>query len=483
MKKIMMILTALGLCFSFCACAAKENGGAAGANEASGQSEAGVRGTDRQGVGQGNSGQESSGGENVGEQGTEGLYFLYRGDDRTGCYTEEGYYYLTEETEELSDGSYGAHLMYMDFATQQEVYLCSNTACNHDTPDCTSVFLYEDFPSFSTRIFIYKDMLYILSKEYDTEGTVITSLAGDSEGEIESSPAVLYRANLDGTDREKVYAFDSDVTVEDLVLGDSSGIYLVTKKTETSKSGSSTYTTSTDRNLILVDVEKGTETKVCSLELNDDISWKVRGCFDNKLVLEGVDYGKKMSAGEIMDDDGWKESYENSSQVYALLAIDSGAYEEVYRVSNKELNSAEIKGNMMYISNSGTGEIRSVDLFTGEEKTLCSLPQNSIYGMIGDKLCCYDWSGNKDYTFYYVDVNTGEISHSSLVNKSLGWSLEFRAELVDDVLVIYDYDYTPSDLQDDAYEINCYKYALISKEDLYAGVANYRPIQMIGKGK
>lgn len=479
MKKIMTILTVMGLCFSLCACDAKENRGDGGENQVSEQGEAGKKGT-----GQENSGQKNTAGENTGEQGTDGLYFVCRSDDQTGCYTEDGYYYLTEETEELRDGSYGMHLMYMDFASQQEVYLCSNTACNHDTPDCTSVFLYEDFPVGSTRIFVYKDMLYILSKEYDEDGTVTSDLIlGDSGGEIESSPAVLYRANLDGTDREKVYTFDSGVTVEDFVLGDSSGIYLVTKKMEASKNGSSTYTTSTDRNLIFVDVEKGAETKVCSMDLNNDISWNVRGCFDNKLVLEGVDYGKKLSTEEIMDDDGWKERYENSSEVYALLDIDSGAYEEVYRISNQELNSSEMKGNMMYVSNSETGDILSIDLLTGEEKTLCNLPQNSICDMIGDKLCCHDWNWTNDYTFYYVDVNTGEISHSSLVNKALGWSLEFRAELADDVLVIYDYDYTPSELQDDSYEINCYKYALISKEDLYAGVENYRPIQMIGKGQ
>ena len=44
--------------------------------------------------------------------------------DGYGCHTQEGYYYLEKETKELSDGSYGSHLMYMDFAALQEVYLC-----------------------------------------------------------------------------------------------------------------------------------------------------------------------------------------------------------------------------------------------------------------------------------------------------------------------------------------------------------------------
>lgn len=55
------------------------------------------------------------------------------------CSTEDGFYYLTEEDSELADGSYAPHLMYMDYATCQEVYLCSDSSCQHNTEDCTSV--------------------------------------------------------------------------------------------------------------------------------------------------------------------------------------------------------------------------------------------------------------------------------------------------------------------------------------------------------
>lgn len=136
-------------------------------------------------------------------------------------------------------------------------------------------------------------------------------------------------------------------------------------------------------------------------------------------------------------------------------------------------------GNKLYYSLEGTQKILCRDLTTGEEKEIASLPQNYIYEVIGDTLCCHDWNLQK-HTFYYVDSNTGEIHHSNLVNKSFGWDLDFRAETSSDVLMIYDYDATP--LGDDSYEIHQYKYALISKEDLCAGKENYRPIKMIGKG-
>ena len=97
-----------------------------------------------------------------------------------------------------------------------------------------------------------------------------------------------------------------------------------------------------------------------------------------------------------------------------------------------------------------------------------------------DVLCCRSWDLADDFTYYFVNVETGEIYNPSLVNQTLGWSLEFQAEIGSKVLLIYDYEATA--LGDGAYEITQYKYALIEKEDLYAGNAKYLPMKMIGKG-
>ena len=40
------------------------------------------------------------------------------------CSTEDGFYYLTNEMTKLRDGSRGSHLMYMDYASTQEIFLC-----------------------------------------------------------------------------------------------------------------------------------------------------------------------------------------------------------------------------------------------------------------------------------------------------------------------------------------------------------------------
>ena len=150
-------------------------------------------------------------------------------------------------------------------------------------------------------------------------------------------------------------------------------------------------------------------------------------------------------------------------------------------MKNKNFPSYKIEENMMYYSNSDEKVIKSVDLNTGTEKEICTLKQNFISHIIANYLCCESLDSANDCTLYFVDINTGKISHSRLVNKSLGWTLEIRAVLKSDVLVIYDYDAKASG--DGSYEINRYQYGLISQEDLVNGNDNYRKIEMIGVGK
>lgn len=397
--------------------------------------------------------------------------------------TENGYYYLSEDTEELRDGSYGSHLMYMDYASCQEIYLCSTAGCEHDSPDCPSVFLYDAFPPYSTKLFMYNNYLYILSREYDNDGVMEQNMMiGDDYGTVpESSPAVLYRANPDGTERKKVYTFDSGLTLEDPVMADGNGIYVITKKLSVEKAGTESYTTSSERRLMFLDLETCDFTEICPMTFGDNIVWNVTGCYQNFLILNGTDFGHELSRAEKWDDDAYKSLYENSSDVYALLDLKTTEKTELYRVSNKNEHSARVVGNKLYLSSTENQNIERLDLATGEKDTVCTLPQNLIMGVIGDVLCCRDWNLAGDFTYYFVNTNTGEISHSSLVNQCNGWDLEFCADTSSDVLVVYDYDAVRN--SDDSYEISRYLCALISKEDLFAGNANYRKIDMIGKGR
>lgn len=66
--------------------------------------------------------------------------------------------------------------------------------------------------------------------------------------ETEASQAALYEMDTDGTNRHKVYSFDVGLTVEDTVLGNSEGLYFVTKKlSESTAEDSRSVTTSSGK--------------------------------------------------------------------------------------------------------------------------------------------------------------------------------------------------------------------------------------------
>lgn len=469
-KSVVLLVAATLICLLFCACGSKTDGSETGkADESSG-------------AGQNSDVQQNTGDHTVSSE-AGSLKFLSNRYGKSACNTENGYYYLTEETEELQDGSYGAHLMYMDFASGREIYLCSTAGCEHNSPDCPSVFLYDDFPQSGTLLFPVGDFLYILSREYDCDGMLsqgVITLGGDGVS-VESSPAVLYRANLDGTERKKLYTFDADLTLEEQVAGDDQGIYVITKKISADKDGSQTYTTSSERKLMYLDLASLSLSEVCSMDFGDHITWRIIGCCQDDFLLCGVDFGRELSRDEQWNDDVYRELYKNSHEVYALLSRDGGKPREITRQSNRYESSAKLLGDSLYLSSQENQNIEALNIKTGEKKTLCTLPQNLIMDTLGDRLCCRAWDLSGDPVWYFVDTKTGEITHSPLKILCNGWSIDFCGETAQNVLFIYDYDAT--DHKDGSYSIHQYKHALISKDDLFAGKADYRKIEMIGPGQ
>lgn len=415
------------------------------------------------------------------------LEFICNSERDSACNTENGYYYLTRDLTKLQDGNYGNHLMYMDFATCREIYLCSTAGCKHNSLDCPAVFSYDDFPIFTTKLFVYDNYLYILSRESSdesvssSEGISQNIMGGDDEYIMsQRKPAVLYRANLDGTERKKVYTFDEGLTLEEFILKDENGIYVITKKLSIDKVDNMTYTTGSEHKVVFLDLQSFHAQEVCPISFDNHISWDVIGCYQDCLILSGIDYGRELSMEEKLDDDTYHSLYEDSFDIYAILDLKSGELNEFYRESNKNQHDVYVVGDTMYISFSENPIIEGINIESRERKTICTLEQNLIMNVIDDMLCCRDWNLSSDHTYYFVNMKTGEIMHSMLVNQYNGWHLEFRAETSSDMLVVYDYDATKN--SDDSYEIHQYKYALIAKEDLFMGKQNYRKIDMIEQG-
>lgn len=500
-KTVQMFLTTLSLICGLCACGSPDPG--------SSVSGTGSERTDGEGMsGSQNGGNSSGSSAGVASSGTvpagtmdsrtgsaasaSGLRFLCEDDGKANCSNKEGYYYLDQNSIRLSDGSCGSRLMYMDYASCREVYLCSSPGCSHDTPDCTAVLPDDEFPPYTVRIFLYQGFLYVLSRRHDPGGGTVTVPYGSDAGSFFVSSdevdtlAVLYRMNPDGTGRQKVYTFDSGLTLEGTLAISDTGLFCIARKLSAEETGTGGYASSSERKLLCLNLTSLDAEEICSLDFGDGVRWRMMGCAGDAIVLRGTDYGRQLTQEEYDNNDAYHKYFENSSEVFVALDIADPVPREFYRMSNKVLRSVAVLGGCLYVGPEGSNEIIGVDAATGEQRTVCTLSQNNIWGTVGNMLYCREWysqTAQADYTYYFVNVNTGEIHHSGLVNKSLGWSLDIKAETESDVLVVYDYDAAPSRLNDGGYEIRLYQHGLISKEDLYAGKDHYRKIQMVGKGE
>ena len=312
------------------------------------------------------------------------------------------------------------------------------------------------------------------------EELLLPNLTGETD--IEAEQAGLYRMNLDGSGRELVYQFEADATVEDLALGGNKGIYFVTKKLGSSRGDSGTYVTTSERQMICLDPDAGKAQTVCSLDFGDGRNWEVIGCGEDCVVLKAYQYPDGMTDEEAsaLGSDQYMEVLKNSSIVYAALNPDTGEKKELLSQSGKETVSELILNGYLYTSGQSGDDIVKTDLVTGEQSILCSLPENYLYQTLGNLLCCVSYDSLEDSGYYFVNPDTGEISHCSLTNQSLDFPLDLMAITGNRVLAVYEYEYTS--LGDDSYEIDRYQYGMIDLEDLMNSVADFTPVRMIGEG-
>lgn len=426
------------------------------------------------------SGQKGEGGTKGGE-GESGFVLLSDANSAFSNHfgTEQGYYRFTE-SQEIADGLYGRHLTYIDYTQREEVYLCSDSACMHNSATCSSVFSDDEF-GMDPLPFVWEETLYVLGREHDEDGTTVVFGEGDGGGEPDMAAAALYRMEPDGSGRKRIYTFPEDIVVEKLVFGSRDALWFVIKEPVFEQEGNQTYTLAKERRLCRYDITDNKMSEGISLDFGDNIQYKVIGGYGSLLVLSGVVYPDGMSETDVMrlNDDEWRNVWSNSSTIYSTFDVSTQEKKEVYRTDNREISFCAVKGGMLFIADSGSGEITRLNLDTGEQSFLASLKQNYIYYVLQDTLCCVSVENAEDKSLYFVDMESGEVKRSMLTNLSLGWTLDILAETEQEVLVIYDYD--AKDSGDGSYEILQYKYALISKEDLYNGVAGYKPVTVLGR--
>ncbi|MBD5383401.1 MAG: hypothetical protein HDR72_00175 [Ruminococcaceae bacterium] len=401
-----------------------------------------------------------------------------------GCGTDEGYYSVQSN---VAGGEYNC-ITYVDYATRQEVILCSDSSCKHDSERCTSV-LPREWDWFC-EMFFYKDHLYYLVSDLDNDGVFAAggySASGYSYEPINPTTPQLYRMNPDGTGRELVYTFGSNETVEHFAVGDGDGIWFVTKEPTIERDEETNITRygSKNRAAVRLDLNERKIVEQIPLYYKDNIKKDFIGVAGSRMIFGGIAYPDGKSAQDYIDilapspvfgdTSGMDEYLEFMSTCeYAFFALDvtDKTMREIYRAGFDDisLNFTQI-GEKLYIP---TGEdytsALALDLNTGNTEEFFVPEGYKLDGFVGESPVYITTDG--EYKRYFIDPDTGK-----MINCILGGLNEVIAINSGRALVVYK---TVGEELPEGGIMNPYDlYALISLDDLYNGRENFEPIDML----
>lgn len=404
-----------------------------------------------------------------------------------GCSTADGYYSIQEY---LSSSDEYQRITYIDYASGQEVILCSDSSCSHNSERCSS---FVTGVPIETELFFWDDHLYYFEASYDQEGSL--SAGGfwtNPDGEydyanaIMTTPAKLYRMNPDGTNRELVYSFPDNLTVELAVIGDKNGLWFIQKEVvleRDDKTGAS-HGGSKNKALIKLDLSEKKIVEQIPVPSNDNISKDFVGICGNKFIFEGIAYPDGKSIMEYIDilapRPTMAEEIAHMAEhdafmakcdiVFFALDVSDKTIKEIYRTGFDRFKMGYIKVGDRILFPTADDSAFSLDLNSGAIKDFNSLSGYRLEGFVGEHPL-YMTTG-EPYKRVLIDPETGETTP---------WILRYKNDVVticgDFALVVSEEIGTPTPTGG---VMNPYdQYALVSLDDLYNGRKNFRKIDML----
>lgn len=413
--------------------------------------------------------------------------------------TEDGHYYIGSDENEEGETLYT--IRYVDYKTRQEIYLCNQPNCKHDSKACNAV-LPEEAASGSYCLIGDENYLYLSVTPTDNAGSMQTVETYDNAEEIflstsETIPPAIYRMKFDGTEREKIFSMDSGNIMEPIFFTDDNALYMLTKKVSEEKEGNSTYVTGYDRKLFRLDMQNNKGEEVMDL----DNEQTILGVSGRQLIIGTTDYGREVSVKEKQDDAAYKKLFENSSYIITSQNIDTKEAVELKRYKQKKLHSEWIRNGILYTSYEGKKEINLIDLATNEEQTIPTKQSYSIEYVLEKGVSRqqqdeqardtaiiigspWDYS-EEGYSNYLIDVKEGTEKESRLQNRYYK-PISIISENSDSLFVMNDYEmvkeYVPwMDIYQDV--TGKTTYGIISKKDFCENQASYEKVKVIGLGE
>ena len=372
-----------------------------------------------------------------------------------GAHTSYGYYYFVSRQGipyDENEGELGnANLTYLDYSSASQIILCSIPGCLHNTPDCTSYvsgwgggILFPDY---------YEDHIMFLSKGSKEKDATEAQL-----GKIEIM-------NRDGTDRKLLYRLTAKeyFSTEDCIFVDETGVYAFVVTLDENSNG---YI----KELRRIDLNTGEIRVLLSTKMDSILC----SCYEDKILFL---------------------KYKESPKAYYTLNVVSGEIENVYKGKGAVLSHSHY---LIWANENaeGTANLDILDILDGSTRTIEGIPccpGNSIQvdNYYDDTV---EWtfitpSPEEKLFSYLVNIKNGEYYEKKLFRRKyandnifnpigiVGETGDGRFLVSSDAntceVTFFDYLGIPH-----VVVINDRpSYALITKEDYYAGIPNYQFIE------
>ncbi len=382
------------------------------------------------------------------------------------CGTNDGAYIMRYKS--INDNVYGNFLTYVDYASKQEVYVCTDSSCKHDNEHCAAYFsegeFYTQLVNSASRIFVLDGKLYYLSSPYDDDGG-FSSQSPDENAEVyHALPPALYRMNFDGTEREKILEFKKDEAAESFVVGEGDDyLWLITKTPTAEKTpdGKMYYIHSQNRALIKFSIKEKSIVERIPLDDIDSVTPRFEAVAGGKFIFVGYSFpdGKSPLEAYVYHD---------------FEADDAPSAEEIERQKTCE--------KVYYALNTADRTI----------KEFLRLKNNEVYAeaVCGDEICFM----NGEYSGFKINPKTGERMEISDFRNDICFNsfrgsklLLDRENGIDGILcenaekvLVYRETFKEPHADGGGRGLG-YDLMLISLDDLRNGVPNYENVQTIGE--
>ncbi len=406
--------------------------------------------------------------------------------DCGGAYeTDDGVYYI-KKAQKTGVGSIG-YIMYIDYATGQETYLCSDSSCDHNSERCSSYLDNDEFfYGGDVRLFEYDGSLYYLNLKYTRNED--SAQVGSTLYE-EWRDQSLYRMGLDGTNRELVYTFDKDLNVESFAAGDGNALWFFVKTptVDYDEERKTYFFGVKEPRLIKLDLSSRSIVEQIPLykykELERVFVW---GCSNGKMILCGREFPEDVTRQDVnaeanFDDpaaDSMRvhELFERCKSVYFTLDLNNKEIKEIYRHGYDDEYRGFTDGKYAYLTDTIGRSSVKIDVESGEQSEFFPAEGYVAVGTVGGKYECRSVDKN-DLTVYFIDKESGEITSNSL-----------EALYTDDVwMIIHGDDYDYKNIREDAVAFGKDSvlirteedYVIMSIDDYFNGRPEYRPVNII----